>query len=79
MEFEGGSVKPILTSEQHDSYKRDGFLVLENFFDPSELDMIMKDKRIDLNYGYSSKRNIYDENLVVKFDQFVGRMIHFDC
>ena len=32
------------------------------YFDPSELDMIMKDKRIDLNYGYSSKRNIYDEN-----------------
>lgn len=43
MEFEGGSVKPILTSEQHDSYKRDGFLVLENFFDPSELEILRAD------------------------------------
>ena len=43
MEFEGGSVKPILTSEQHDSYKRDGFLVLENFFDPSELEILYAD------------------------------------
>ena len=47
------------------------------YFDPSELDMIMKDKRIDLNYGYSSKRNIYDENLVVKFYTPVGDRLFY--
>ena len=36
-------MKPILTSEQHDSYERDGFLVLENFFDPSELEILYAD------------------------------------
>ena len=36
-------MKPILTSEQHGSYKRDGFLVLENFFDPSELEILRAD------------------------------------
>lgn len=42
------------------------------YFDPSELDMILQDKKIDLNYGYNASRNLYDENLVVKFYTPVG-------
>ena len=36
-------MKPTLTPEQHDSYQRDGFLVLEDFFDPSELEILYAD------------------------------------
>ena len=36
-------MKPALTPEQHDSYQRDGFLILENFFAPSELEILYAD------------------------------------
>ena len=36
-------MKPTLTPEQHDSYQRDGFLVLEDFFDSSELEILYAD------------------------------------
>ena len=42
------------------------------YFDPSELDMIMKEQKFDLTYGYNANRNLYNENLVVKFYTPVG-------
>ena len=35
--------------------------------DPSEFDMMFKEQRKDLNYGYDGRFNIYDDNLSVKF------------
>ena len=40
--------------------------------DPSEFDMMFKEQRRDLNYGYDGRFNIYDDNLSVKFYTPIG-------
>ena len=40
--------------------------------DPSEFDMMFKEKRKDLNFGYDGRFNIYDDNLSVKFYTPIG-------
>ena len=40
--------------------------------DPSEFDMMFKEQRKDLNYGYDGRFNIYDDNLSVKFYTPIG-------
>jgi len=40
--------------------------------DPSEFDMMLKEQRKDLNYGYDGRFNIYDDNLSVKFYTPIG-------
>ena len=40
--------------------------------DPSEFDMMFKEKRKDLIYGYNGRFNIYDDNLSVKFYSPIG-------
>ena len=40
--------------------------------DPSEFDMIFKEERKDLNYGYDGRFNIYEDNLSVKFYTPIG-------
>ena len=40
--------------------------------DPSEFDMMFKEQRKDLNYGYDGRFNIYEDNLSVKFYTPIG-------
>tara|TARA_Y100001968_G_scaffold316311_1_gene343975 strand:+ start:35 stop:1663 length:1629 start_codon:yes stop_codon:yes gene_type:complete len=40
--------------------------------DPSEFDMMFKEQRKDLIYGYDGRFNIYDDNLSVKFYSPIG-------
>ena len=40
--------------------------------DPSEFDMMFKEQRKDLIYGYDGRFNIYDDNLSVKFYTPIG-------
>ncbi len=40
--------------------------------DPSEFDILMKEARKDLNYGYDGRQNIYEDNFSVKFYKPIG-------